>query len=140
MDQIIKSSMDITQRDDEKRIAFGWASIAVTAGGVTIEDIQRDIIEPEELESAAYRFVELYGEGGEMHQRGDCAVLIESVVFTPEKCRAMGIPDGIMPEAGWWIGFKVTDDAVWAKIKSGVYQMFSIEGKAVREEVGDEDE
>ena len=33
---------------------------------------------------------------------------------------------------GWWIGFKVTDDDVWAKVKDGTYPMFSIEGEAVR--------
>ena len=26
-----------------------------------------------------------------MHERGDCAVLVESVVFTEEKMKAMGI-------------------------------------------------
>lgn len=44
-----------------------------------------DIIEPEELENAAYEYVRLYGDGGEMHGRGGVAVLIESVVFTEEK-------------------------------------------------------
>lgn len=66
-----------------------------------------------------------------MHERGGCAVLVESVIFTPEKIAAMGIPEGTVP-AGWWIGFKVTDDDVWAKVKDGTYPMFSIEGEAVR--------
>lgn len=43
----------------------------------------------------------------------------------------MGIPEGTVP-TGWWIGFKVTDDDVWAKVKDGTYPMFSIEGEAVR--------
>ena len=90
-----------------------------------------DIIDVEELEQAAYNFVELYREGGEMHERGGCAVLVESVIFTPEKIAAMGIPEGTVP-TGWWIGFKVTDDDVWAKVKDGTYPMFSIEGEAVR--------
>ena len=96
-----------------------------------MEDCVGDIIDVEELEQAAYNFVELYREGGEMHERGGCAVLVESVIFTPEKIAAMGIPEGTVP-TGWWIGFKVTDDDVWAKVKDGTYPMFSIEGEAVR--------
>lgn len=54
-------------------------------------------MEPEELENAAYEFVLLYREGGEMHERDGAAVLIESVVFTEEKMQAMGIPVGTLP-------------------------------------------
>ena len=50
--------------------AFGWASVAIAENGETLEDWQGDIIEPDELESAAYKFVDLYREGGEMHERG----------------------------------------------------------------------
>ena len=53
-----------------------------------------------------------------MHERGGEAVLIESVVFTEEKMKAMGIPAGTLP-VGWWIGFKVLDEDVWEKVKSG---------------------
>lgn len=130
--QVIKGNFSISQTDEDKRLAFGWANIAINAGGLMIEDRQHDIIEPEVLEKAAYQFVELYREGGEMHRRGNCAVLIESMVFTDEKVTALGIPQGIIPKCGWWIGFKVTDDAVWAKVKSRQYNMFSIEGQAIR--------
>lgn len=65
------------------------------------------------------------------------AVLVESVVFTEEKMQAMGIPAGTLP-IGWWIGFKVTDEDVWEKVKDGTYPMFSIEGEAERIEVEDE--
>lgn len=131
---VIKGRMNITKSDDEKRLAFGWASISVEENGELLTDLSGDIIDPQELEQAAYKFVRLYREGGEMHERGDCAVLIESIVFTPEKKMALGISDGLVP-TGWWIGFYVTDDEVWEKVKSGEYPMFSIEGKAIREEV-----
>ena len=88
------------------------------------------------MERAAYEFVELYREGGEMHERGGVAVLIESVVFTEEKMRIMDIPEGTLP-IGWWIGFRVTDEDVWEKVKDGTYQMFSIEGEARRVDVED---
>ena len=43
----------------------------------------------------------------------------------------MGIPEGTVP-VGWWIGFKITDDDAWNRVKSGHYKMFSIEGQANR--------
>lgn len=136
-DDVIKSRFQIMKSDDEKMLAFGWASVSMRIDGKLIEDWQGDIIEPGELEDAAYEYVRLYGEGGEMHERGGVAVLVESAVFTEEKMRAMGIPSGILP-VGWWIGFKVTDRDVWEKVKDGTYQMFSIEGEAERVTVGDE--
>ncbi len=134
---VIKGRFKIAKSDDDKRLAFGWANVAIRADGEEIEDWQEDIIEPEELENAAYQYVLLYREGGEMHERGGAAVLVESVVFTEEKMQAMGIPAGTLP-IGWWIGFKVTDEDVWEKVKDGTYPMFSIEGEAERVEVEDE--
>ena len=132
--QKAKNKFKIAKKDDEKMLAFGWANVSITVDGEVVEDYQEDIVEPEELEQAAYTFVELYREGGEMHERGGTAVLVESVVFTEEKLKAMEIPEGTVP-IGWWIGFKVTDPDVWEKVKDGTYSMFSIEGEAIREEV-----
>ena len=131
---VIKGKFKITKSDDEKMLAFGWANVSIRSNGEVIEDWQEDIVEPEELERAAYNFVELYREGGEMHERGGTAVLIESVVFTEEKMKAIGIPVGTLP-VGWWIGFKVLDEDVWEKVKDGTYSKFSIEGEAERVEV-----
>lgn len=131
---VLKGRFKVMKSDDEKMLAFGWASVSMRVDGEVIEDWQKDIVEPEDLENAAYEFVLLYREGGEMHERGGVAVLIESVVFTEEKMQAMGIPAGTLP-VGWWIGFKITDKDVWEKVKNGTYQMFSIEGEAERVEV-----
>lgn len=132
-EDIIKGRFKVMKSDDEKRLVFGWASVSMRVGGELIEDWQGDIVEPEELERAAYEYVLLYREGGEMHERGGAAVLIESAVFTEEKIQVMGIPEGVLP-VGWWIGFKVLDKEVWEKVKNGTYQMFSIEGEAERVE------
>ncbi len=134
---VLKGRFKVMKSDDEKMLAFGWASVSMRIDGELIEDWQGDIIEPQELERAAYEYVMLYREGGEMHERGGAAVLVESVVFTEEKMKAMGIPAGTLP-VGWWIGFKVTDKGVWEKVKDGTYQMFSIEGEAERVTVEDE--
>ena len=58
-----KKKFQIKKSDDEKMQAFGWASVAIAENGETLEDWQGDIIEPDELESAAYKFVDLYREG-----------------------------------------------------------------------------
>ena len=133
-EDVLKGRFKVQKSDDDKMLAFGWANVAVRANGEQIEDWQGDIIDPEDLENAAYEFVQLYREGGEMHERGGVATLIESVVFTEEKQRAIGIPAGVLP-VGWWIGFKVLDPEVWEKVKDGTYSMFSIEGTAERVEV-----
>ncbi len=115
-ENVLKGKFKIMKSDDDKMLAFGWASVSMRVDGELIEDWQKDIVEPEELERATYEFVELYREGGEMHERGGAAVLI---------------PTGTLP-IGWWIGFKVLDKAVWEKVKDGTYLMFSIEGEAER--------
>lgn len=121
----------IMKSDDEKRLVFGWANIAVRVGGEIIQDFQDDVIDIEELEQAAYNFTAEFGTAGEMHRRGGIGRLVESIVFTKEKAAALGIPPNILPE-GWWVGFRIDDDEVWEKIKNGTYSMFSIEGTAER--------
>lgn len=134
--EVLKSKFKIQKSDDEKKLAFGWANVSLTESGEQIVDWQQDMIDPGSLEQAAYQFVELYREGGEMHERGGAAVLIESMIFTEEKMQLLGIPEGTLP-VGWWIGFKVLDDDVWEKVKDGTYSMFSIEGEAERVKVDD---
>lgn len=123
----------VMKTDDDKRLVFGWASVSITVDGEQVEDRQKDVIDPEDLEAAAYEYVLNFRDTGEEHistmrKKGK---LVESCVFTAEKQKAMGIPEGILP-IGWWIGFKIEDDAAWEKVKNGTYKMFSIEGKAVR--------
>lgn len=126
----------VFKTNDDKRLVFGWASVAITVDGEQLEDRQQDMIDPEDLESAAYEYVLNFRDAGEEHipsmrKKGK---LIESCVFTAEKQKAMGLPEGILP-VGWWIGFKIDDDDAWERVRNGTYQMFSIEGKAQREPV-----
>ena len=121
----------VAKADDERHMVFGWASVAALADGTTVEDYQRVILEIDELEDAVYDYVLYFRDGGEMHQRRGIGVLVESVVFTPDKLKAMGVPEVTLP-SGWWLGLKITDDDVWARVKDGTYSMFSIEGEATR--------
>lgn len=128
-----ENNYTIAKMDDDKRLVFGWASISITTEGEQLEDLQHDLINPEDLEEAVYEYVLHFRDTGEEHRphlrkKGK---LVESCVFTAEKQRAMGLPEGILP-VGWWIGFKIEDDEAWEKVKNGTYRMFSIEGKAQR--------
>lgn len=137
-----KQKFNICKTDDDKRLVFGWANVAIRVTGEQIEDLQGDLIDPENLEEIAYEYVLNFRAGGEVHNPAlrNKARLVESCVFTKEKMAAMGLPEGILPEA-WWIGFYVDDDDAWEKIKTGEYMMFSIEGTGQRTPVeGGEDE
>jgi len=136
----IKINISIYKTNDEKRLVFGWASVVITFDGQPLEDRQHDVIEPEELETAAYEYVLQFGDAGEEHEPSlrKKGRLVESCVFTEEKQRAMGLPPGVLP-VGWWIGFRIEDDAAWEKIKDGTYRMFSIEGRATRTPIPDDD-
>lgn len=131
-----ENNYTIMKTDDDKRLVFGWASVSVTVDGQQLEDHQQDLIDPEDLEEAAYEYVLNFRDTGEEHIQSlrKKGKLVESCVFTAEKQQAMGIPEGILP-VGWWIGFKIEDDDAWEKVKNGTYRMFSIEGKATREPV-----
>lgn len=127
----VDASFDIKKSAEEKQMVFGWANIAKNADGTIPLDWHGDITNVEVLEEAAYDFVLNYRAAGEEHVGGVLGELVESVVFTKEKMAALGIPEGNVPE-GWWVGFKIYDESAWAKIKSGEYRMFSIQGKAKR--------
>lgn len=127
----ITGKLHVSKADGDRHLVFGWASVASDEDGAPLVDLQGDVIAPETLEDAAYEFVRFYRDGGEMHERLGVATLVESMVFTPEKLGALGLPPDALP-TGWWTGFLVLDDDVWAKVKSGEYAMFSIEGTATR--------
>ena len=132
-DKSRENTYQIKKTDEDKRLVFGWANIAIRANGEQIEDLQGDVVDPEDLEEGVYQYVLNFRDAGEEHIPGlrKKARMVESVVFTEEKLQAMGIPKGTVP-LGWWIGFYVDDDETWAKIKDGTYTMFSIEGKGKR--------
>lgn len=136
--KVEKSSLifKVDSTSEDKNLVFGWASVIDKGNGEAIVDTQGDVIYEGELEKGAYRFVKTSRQAGEMHERIGVGTLVESMVFTKEKQKALGIPEGSMP-VGWWIGFEVDPD-VFSKIKDGTYKAFSIGGKGRRKEIGDE--
>lgn len=124
---------EIIKTDEDKKLVFGWASIIKDNYGKILLDRQDDFIDSEEeLEKSAYSFVLNSRDGGEMHIRKGVSTLVESIVFTEEKQKALGIPTGTLP-TGWWVGFRVNDDKVWEQVKKGHYIGFSVHGTGRRE-------
>lgn len=141
---VVKSGPDITwqgtisKMDTEKRQVFGYATVT-HVNGQEVVDLQGDYVPLDEIEKAAYTYVIDSRKGGDMHQRagekGEIPLhtsdMIESFVVTPEKLEKMGLPADAVPH-GWWVGFKVNDDAQWEKVKSGERTGFSIHGSGRR--------
>ena len=129
----VRFDVPIAKTDDEQRIAFGWASVAITKDGEVVVDRQQDVIDSlHELEVAVYDYVENSRDAGEMHVRKGIGSLVESIVFTPEKIEALGLPADSLPQ-GWWTGYRINDDGVWQGVKDGTYAMLSVHGLAKRE-------
>lgn len=132
---------EFTKFDDDKRQAFGWASV-VTKDGSPVLDRQGDYISIEDLESAAYTYVHKSRVGGDMHRRnGDAphhvSDMIESMVFTPEKIAKMGLPEGF-PE-GWWVGYQIHDEDTWQEVRKKGRTGFSIHGRGIRKDIDMDD-
>ncbi len=155
------AQVEITKVDEEKRLAFGWLYVCRKADGTQVVDHSGETISIEELEQATYAFAEDSRKAGEMHRKecpacfkantpraAKCAscsaslvgvtlkahkvgTLVECVCFTPEKRKAMGIPDGQVPD-GTWVGFKIHEDETWEGVKTRKYKMLSLGGKAIR--------
>jgi hypothetical protein len=135
----------ISKFDSDKRLVFGWASIAKVNGEPVI-DRQGDYVPIETTEDAAYKYVIHSRKGGDMHRRVTKAGfgvkdeplhtsdLVESVVVTQEKLDAWGLTEEQLP-LGWWVGFKVHDDEQWDLVKAGKRPAFSIHGSGRRQPV-----
>ena len=120
---------EITKSKDEEQLVSGWASVAINKDGSLPLDWDDDVISPEVLEKAALDFMMNSQLSGEKHTGDAKGIVVESIVMTKEKQEAMGIPEGTVP-IGWFITVKMLDADVYAKCKSGVYKMFSIQGKS----------
>jgi hypothetical protein len=123
--------IQVAKADIDQRLIYGWASVTAIDGEEVV-DKQDDIIPTSELERAVVEYVLTSRDGGDMHTFRGASRLVESFVFTPEKER-LGIvakDDQGRVIHGWWTGFKVDNDDLWAKIKRGERPEFSIGGQA----------
>jgi len=119
----------ILKADEEQRLVYGWASV-VTEKGEPVIDRQGDIIEPDTLVKAVNNFMEHVRVGKEMHKGDQIGAVIHSMPVTKEIGESLGIQSD---REGWVVAFKVYDDDVWDKVKSGELAAFSIGGRATKE-------
>ena len=119
----------ILKADEEQRLVYGWASV-VTEKGEPVVDRQGDIIEPETLVKAVNNFMEHIRVGKEMHKGDQIGAVIHSMPVTKEIGESLGIQSD---REGWVVAFKVYNDDVWDKVKSGELAAFSIGGRAIKE-------
>lgn len=130
----IMNKADITGKilkvDDEQRLIYGWASV-ITEKGVPVVDLQGDIIEADVLVKAVNEFMENVRVGKTMHVGEETGKVIHSMPITKEIGDALGIQSDL---EGWIVAYKVYDDSVWDRVKSGELRAFSIGGRAQREE------
>jgi len=127
------SEFKVIKTLEDKNLVFGWGSVSSRVNGEVVKDFEEDIVDIDSLERVSYDFVLKYRDANINHAGPSVGDIVECVCFTKEKMKAMGIPEGVVPEA-MWLGFKV-NDATFAKVKSGDLGMFSIEGSGKREEV-----
>jgi hypothetical protein len=139
----------IAKLDEDRRLAFGYANVAVRVDGEPLVDLHGEVVDVHSLEDCAYDYVVAHGGANVSHQGPVVARVVESAMLTAEKVRAMfsdghgnlTISDEAFAEvekvmAGrWWIGFRVHDPATWNRVKRGELKMFSIEGVGEREEL-----
>ena len=129
-----KYKFEVKKSREDNNLVFGWAYVAKDAKGQVVVDHSTEFMDMEDLEMSMYVYNLAFREGGEVHKGAKNGMLVESMVFTKEKQKILGIPDGVLPE-GAWVGLYFPDDKTFQKVKSGEYSMFSIEGLARRKEV-----
>jgi len=120
----------ILKSDEEQRLVYGWASV-ITEKGEPVVDRQGDVIKPNTLVKAVNKFMEHVRVGKQMHDGDQIGVVVHSLPITKEIGDSLGIQSD---REGWVVAFKVYDDEVWSKVKSGELAAFSIGGRAVKGE------
>lgn len=122
---------ELSSVDRVHKVAYGWAYVSKD-GDNTVVDHSGQVWPIEEVEKTAHQFVCDCRVGGESHIFKGGAELVESIVFTKEVQNALGIDLG---KQGWFVGFRITDDALLEKVQKGELSMFSIGGSGIIEDV-----
>jgi len=101
---------DISKRDDDERMVYGYASTAD-------EDSQGDRIDVQAMADALPDYMR-FGNIREMHQASAVGKAIKADVDAK----------------GTYLSAKIVDDVAWKKVKEGVYNGFSIGGRVTKRE------
>lgn len=143
-----RSAVEIVKVDDEARIVAGFASVAINADGSLPEDTQGDVIDtPEAIkawERAFYKYALDGRDGDVQHEFFKVSRLVELLVFTPEKTKAIAKRLGLKGDSqavAAYVSYEVSKskegDKAWADVKAGKLPMFSIVASGKREDLPD---
>jgi DNA adenine methylase len=114
-------------KNEEERITFG----------VVLEpeeiDAQKDTVSIEEIEQAAYRFMEDFGNLGLQHSEiiNGRTVLLESYIAPVD----FEVGTEKVKAGSWLMKLRIVDEDLWEEIKSGAITGYSIGGSAIRKPV-----
>lgn len=113
----------IRKRDDELQIV--WGEVYVPG----LPDSQGDFMDADEIRKAAYSFAanQRLDKIDRMHDGHDCGAFVVETFIARE-----GDPTFI--PLAWVVGVHIPDPEIWEAVKSGEFNGFSLEGKAVRTE------
>ena len=110
----------------------GWASV-VSIDGEPVVDFHGDMISIDELRKSAHDFMlnvrvakHEHGRDGIVDAAGD---VVEAIIVDDDLAKALGITDG---RRGLFIGMKISNEVVKAKIRAGELTAFSIGGRGQR--------
>lgn len=118
----------IKKMDLEKQIVIGEVYTPYNPNDPTTVDTQDMMCTAEEIEKAAYEFMEKYRQIDKQHNyKTGYAVVVESYIAKKG--------DPMFREGSWILGVRVTDPNVWELIKSGKITGFSLAGSARLKEV-----
>jgi len=120
--------IDVLKIDEEHRLVSGWFSV-IEEGGQPVEDGEGDVIMLDDLRKAAHQFIGDARVAKLMHGGAQVGEVVDSIVLSPDIQKALGIDLG---KVGWFGTMHITDDRVWARVKSGDLAAFSIGGTGER--------
>ena len=115
---------EFTKVDPVKKVCYGWAYVSKSDDAVVV-DHSGQTWGIDEVLKTAHQFITDCRVGGESHVYKGGATLVESLVLSKSVQEALGIDLG---KEGWFVGFRIDDDALLDKIVKGELKMFSIGG------------
>ncbi len=122
--EVVEKTIWIVKSDSKRRVAYG-----IVLAPDEIDD-EQDTISAEEIEKAAYTFMQAGrsqqvdsdhdGAAGKGFVAESWLVRVGDPLFAEE------------PEGAWAVGIKVTDAETWARVEKGELTGFSVAGLAKR--------
>jgi hypothetical protein len=124
----------ITKADDIAQMVYGWASVAFTKNGEQLIDLQGDVLDIDELETAFIEYAKDSRALNFMHNGPQRGTLVELFIATPEKLNKLGLAADALP-LGAFVSYHIPNAADYAQAKQDGLLAFSIEGTAIREDI-----